>query len=115
MMSLAWAHRPSMLGWPSVLRAGVKFGSSFGGFLGSIQPGGGGFFGGGGPWAAMRAPVADMIVPVSTNAITAPTDSLAICVSSEALLSVRRGTRRVTLVPAGEIPRQTRNSRIPGA
>ena len=35
------------------------------------------------PCAAMRAAVIDMIVPASTDAITAPTDRLAICASSE--------------------------------
>ena len=45
------------------MRGGCQFGSSFGGFLGSIHPGGGGFFGGGGgPCAAMRtAPVVESL------------------------------------------------------
>src|SRR4029434_6830493 len=68
-----------MFGWPSGVRGGCQFGSSFGGFLGSIQPGGGGFFGGGGgPCAAMRAAPADSMAPATTDAITAATDRLVI-------------------------------------
>src|SRR5438046_916332 len=79
MMSLACPHSPSIFGWPSAVWGGANFGSSFGGFRGSIQPGGGAAFGGGGgPCATMRAAVTSMIVPVSTNVIAVPTDRLPI-------------------------------------
>src|SRR5580765_8825477 len=99
MMSLACTHCPSMFGCPSFVRLGLKFGSSFGGFRGSIQPGGGGFFGGGGPCAAMRAAAATMIVLVSTKAIPAPTDGLTINAPRTLLgYRVELVVERVTLV-----------------
>src|ERR1041384_114842 len=70
MMSLACAHSPSKLGCPSGVRAGVKAESSFGGFRGSIQPGGGAAFGGGG--GACCADTAS----ASTKPITIPASSL---------------------------------------
>src|SRR5438093_4846378 len=82
MMSLACAHCPAMLGWPSGVRTGLEFGSSFGGFLGSIHPGGGAFFGaGGGPWAAIGTAVTETIVPARTEAINAPRNGLVISAS----------------------------------
>src|SRR5438552_3411247 len=97
MMSLACAHCPAMLGWPSAVLGGLQFGSSFGGFLGSIHPGGGGFFGGGGPCAATRTTVTATIVAVRITAINAPTNVLLISAS------LRRGrmelvVKRVALV-----------------
>src|SRR3954451_20658786 len=68
MMSLACAHAPSMSGWPSGVRGGIQFESSVGGFLGSIQPGGGAFFGGGGVCAPLRTAVAD--INAASNKVT---------------------------------------------
>src|SRR5215813_2480406 len=59
------------------MRGGCQLGSSFGGFRGSIHPGGGGFFGGGGgPCAAMRVTPADSMAPATIDAMTAATDGL---------------------------------------
>src|SRR5438105_3202479 len=72
MMSLACAHSPSIFGWPSAVRGGANFGSSFGGFRGSIQLGGGAAFGGGG------GPCCAATAPPSNNAVNIPKNSFAI-------------------------------------
>src|SRR5712692_9537501 len=99
MMSLAWFHCPSRLGWPSAVRGGFQLGSSLGGFLGSIQPGGGGFFGGGGPCAA-------------TWAVTVPAINAVIMAARNRALMIE--TLLNSAAPADGTRCRTYSTRIPG-
>jgi len=71
------------------VRAGLQFGSSFGGFLGSIQFAGGGAFGGGGACAATGTAAVDRIIPARIDAITALRNRLAINASSNTTVESR--------------------------